>query len=95
MVWGFLQERKAYLRELHAESQRVLRGSISEYLSSLCYFYDVKVVPYCSRLIKFCSALSYWLESRNASFKPIPMVQKPISSVLEKIRKRKLEISKM
>ncbi|KAK9165578.1 hypothetical protein Scep_000769 [Stephania cephalantha] len=33
-------------------------------------------------------------ETRDASFKPVPMVQKPISSVLEKIRKRKLEISK-
>ncbi|KAK4429171.1 hypothetical protein Salat_1217300 [Sesamum alatum] len=52
------KERKAYLKELHAESQRVLR------------------------------------ETRDASFKPIPVVQKPISSVLEKIRKRKLEISR-
>ncbi|OWM80829.1 hypothetical protein CDL15_Pgr006860 [Punica granatum] len=33
-------------------------------------------------------------ESRDASFKPIPMVLKPISSVLEKIRQRKLEMSK-
>ncbi|KAL0438568.1 UNVERIFIED_CONTAM: hypothetical protein Slati_2339800 [Sesamum latifolium] len=56
--FGDLQERKAYLKELHAESQRVLR------------------------------------ETRDASFKPIPVVQKPISSVLEKIRKRKLEISR-
>ncbi|KAI3464977.1 hypothetical protein Pfo_021640 [Paulownia fortunei] len=52
------KERKAYLKELHAESQRLLR------------------------------------ETRDASFKPIPVVQKPISSVLEKIRKRKLEIAK-
>ncbi|KAL0314717.1 UNVERIFIED_CONTAM: hypothetical protein Sangu_2316100 [Sesamum angustifolium] len=52
------KERKAYLKELHAESQRVLR------------------------------------ETRDASFRPIPVVQKPISSVLEKIRKRKLEISR-
>ncbi|KAL6511749.1 hypothetical protein OROGR_021346 [Orobanche gracilis] len=52
------KERKAYLEELHAESQRILR------------------------------------ETRDASFKPIPVVHKPISSVLEKIRKRKLEISK-
>ncbi|KAL3632044.1 hypothetical protein CASFOL_025028 [Castilleja foliolosa] len=52
------QERKAYLNELHAESQRLLR------------------------------------ETREASFKPIAVVQKPISSVVEKIRKRKLEISK-
>ncbi|KAL3639209.1 hypothetical protein CASFOL_017116 [Castilleja foliolosa] len=52
------KERKAYLNELHAESQRLLR------------------------------------ETRDASFKPIQVVQKPISSVLEKIRKRKLEISK-
>ncbi|XP_020550955.1 myb-like protein X isoform X2 [Sesamum indicum] len=52
------KERKAYLKELHAESQRVLR------------------------------------ETRDASFKPMPVVQKPISSVLEKIRKRKLEISR-
>ncbi|CAN4084961.1 unnamed protein product [Withania somnifera] len=33
-------------------------------------------------------------ESKDAIFKPIPVVHKPISSVLEKIRKRKLEISK-
>ncbi|KAM3221451.1 putative protein isoform X1 [Capsicum annuum] len=33
-------------------------------------------------------------ESKDATFKPIPVVHKPISSVLEKIRKRKLEISK-
>ncbi|KAK4390678.1 putative serine/threonine protein kinase IREH1 [Sesamum angolense] len=33
-------------------------------------------------------------ETRDASFRPIPVVQKPISSVLEKIRKRKLEISR-
>ncbi|KAL8523767.1 hypothetical protein ACS0TY_013655 [Phlomoides rotata] len=52
------KERKTYLKELHAESQRLLR------------------------------------ETRDASFRPIPLVQKPISSVLEKIRKRKLEITK-
>ncbi|VFR03651.1 unnamed protein product [Cuscuta campestris] len=33
-------------------------------------------------------------ETRDASFKPIPVVHKPISSVLQKIRQRKLEISK-
>ncbi|XP_062159307.1 uncharacterized protein LOC133866705 isoform X2 [Alnus glutinosa] len=33
-------------------------------------------------------------ETRDVSFKPVPLVQKPISSVLEKIRKRKLELSK-
>ncbi|PHT43014.1 hypothetical protein CQW23_17039 [Capsicum baccatum] len=33
-------------------------------------------------------------ESKDATFKPIPVVHKPISSVLEKIKKRKLEISK-
>ncbi|XP_038971736.1 midasin isoform X2 [Phoenix dactylifera] len=33
-------------------------------------------------------------ETRDASFKPVPLVQKPISSVLEKIRLRKLEVSK-
>ncbi|KAL1546718.1 claspin-like [Salvia divinorum] len=52
------KERKEYLKELHAESQRLLR------------------------------------ETSDATFKPIPAVHKPISSVLEKIRKRKLEISK-
>ncbi|KAL5558073.1 hypothetical protein UlMin_034284 [Ulmus minor] len=52
------KERKDYLKELHAESQRLLR------------------------------------ETRDASFKPLPTVQKPISSVLEKIRQRKREISK-
>ncbi|XP_068656826.1 uncharacterized protein [Aristolochia californica] len=33
-------------------------------------------------------------ETRDASFKPSPVVQKPISSVLEKIRQRKLEVLK-
>lgn len=33
-------------------------------------------------------------ESKDATFTPIPVKHKPISSVLEKIRKRKLEISK-
>ncbi|KAG4963621.1 hypothetical protein JHK84_040704 [Glycine max] len=31
-------------------------------------------------------------ETRDAAFKPAPLVQKPISSILEKIRQRKLEI---
>lgn len=52
------KERKAYLEQLHAESQRLLR------------------------------------ESRDAAFKPLPIVQKPISAVLDKIRQRKLEVSK-
>ncbi|XP_050124087.1 uncharacterized protein LOC126601421 isoform X1 [Malus sylvestris] len=51
------KERREHLKQLHAESQRLLR------------------------------------ETRDAAFKPIPLVQKPISSVLEKIRKRKLEVS--
>ncbi|XP_022768939.1 glutamic acid-rich protein-like isoform X2 [Durio zibethinus] len=33
-------------------------------------------------------------ETRDAAFRPAPIVQKPISSVLEKIRRRKLEVSK-
>ncbi|OVA04535.1 hypothetical protein BVC80_1715g53 [Macleaya cordata] len=33
-------------------------------------------------------------ESRDAEFKPVPLVQKPISSILEKIRQRKLEVAK-
>lgn len=33
-------------------------------------------------------------ETRGAAFKPVPLVQKPISSILEKIRQRKLEMSK-
>ncbi|XP_043713286.1 uncharacterized protein LOC122661844 [Telopea speciosissima] len=33
-------------------------------------------------------------ETRNASFKPVLLVHKPISSILEKIRQRKLEVSK-
>ncbi|XP_061370685.1 uncharacterized protein LOC133313334 [Gastrolobium bilobum] len=33
-------------------------------------------------------------ETRDAAFKPIPLVQKPISSILDKIRQRKLEIVK-
>ncbi|KAM4121936.1 hypothetical protein ACB094_01G044400 [Castanea mollissima] len=52
------KERRDNLKQLRAESQRLLR------------------------------------ETRDASFKPVPLVQKPISSVLEKIRQRKLEIAK-
>ncbi|XP_076936514.1 uncharacterized protein LOC143603656 [Bidens hawaiensis] len=52
------KERRAYLDQLHAESQRILR------------------------------------ETRGVSFKPVPLVQKPISSILEKIRQRKLEVTK-
>ncbi|KAJ9186605.1 hypothetical protein P3X46_002154 [Hevea brasiliensis] len=52
------KERRDHLKELRAESQRLLR------------------------------------ETRNASFKPVPLVQKSVSSVLEKIRKRKLELWK-
>ncbi|MED6118425.1 hypothetical protein PIB30_002131 [Stylosanthes scabra] len=33
-------------------------------------------------------------ETRDAAFKPIPVVKKPISSILDKIRQRKLEIQK-
>ncbi|XAR61783.1 hypothetical protein NMG60_11016299 [Bertholletia excelsa] len=33
-------------------------------------------------------------ETRDVNFKPLPVVQKPISSVLEKIRQRKLEVLK-
>ncbi|XP_059637391.1 uncharacterized protein LOC132279432 [Cornus florida] len=33
-------------------------------------------------------------ETRDAGFKPVPVVTKPISSILEKIRRRKLELSK-
>ncbi|MFS7952155.1 hypothetical protein Hanom_Chr07g00603641 [Helianthus anomalus] len=33
-------------------------------------------------------------ETRGVSFKPAPPVQKPISSILERIRQRKLEVSK-
>ncbi|XP_022772771.1 DNA ligase 1-like isoform X2 [Durio zibethinus] len=33
-------------------------------------------------------------DTRDAAFKPAPLVQKPISSILEKIRRRKLEVSK-
>ncbi|XVF36130.1 hypothetical protein REPUB_Repub19eG0031900 [Reevesia pubescens] len=33
-------------------------------------------------------------DTRDAAFKPAPIVQKPISSILEKIRRRKLEVSK-
>ncbi|XP_050364875.1 uncharacterized protein LOC126783448 [Argentina anserina] len=52
------KERQEHLKELHAETQRLLR------------------------------------ETREAAFKPVPIVQKPISSILEKIRRRKLEVSK-
>ncbi|KAF8024349.1 hypothetical protein BT93_F1514 [Corymbia citriodora subsp. variegata] len=52
------KERRDYLKQLRADSQRLLR------------------------------------ESRDATFKPVPLVQKPISSILEKIRQRKLELSK-
>ncbi|CAL1384278.1 unnamed protein product [Linum trigynum] len=33
-------------------------------------------------------------ETRDASFKPQPLVQKPVSTILEKIRQRRLELSK-
>ncbi|PON40471.1 DNA ligase-like protein [Parasponia andersonii] len=52
------KERRDNLKQLHADSQRLLR------------------------------------ETRDATFKPAPLVQKPISSVLEKIRQRKLEVAK-
>ncbi|KAL1343785.1 hypothetical protein HN51_017741 [Arachis hypogaea] len=52
------KERRENLKQLRAESQRLLR------------------------------------ETRDAAFKPIPLVQKPISSILDKIRQRKLEIQK-
>ncbi|XP_065848244.1 uncharacterized protein [Euphorbia lathyris] len=52
------KERRERLKELRAESQRLLR------------------------------------ETREASFKPVPFVQKSVSSVLEKIRQRKQELSK-
>ncbi|XP_019255757.1 PREDICTED: protein IWS1 homolog isoform X2 [Nicotiana attenuata] len=52
------KERKIFLQQLHADTQRLLR------------------------------------ESKDAAFKPVPVVNKPISSVLEKIRKRKLEVLK-
>ncbi|CAN1163648.1 hypothetical protein LINPERPRIM_LOCUS32743 [Linum perenne] len=55
---GQKQDRKNRLKELRAESQRLLR------------------------------------ETRDASFKPQPLVQKPLSTVLEKIRQRRLELSK-
>ncbi|XP_020219322.1 myb-like protein X [Cajanus cajan] len=52
------KERQETLKQLRAESQRLLR------------------------------------ETRDAAFKPAPVVQKPISSILNKIRQRKLEILK-
>ncbi|XP_015884621.3 uncharacterized protein LOC107420235 [Ziziphus jujuba] len=52
------KERRNNMKQLHAESQRLLR------------------------------------ESRDTGFKAAPIVHKPISSVLEKIRQRKHEISK-
>ncbi|CAI8599982.1 unnamed protein product [Vicia faba] len=52
------KERQENLKQLRAESQRLLR------------------------------------ETRDAAFKPVPLVQKPILSILDKIRKRKLEFLK-
>ncbi|XP_039027066.1 DNA ligase 1-like [Hibiscus syriacus] len=52
------KERREYLVQLRAESQRLLR------------------------------------ETTHAAFQPAPIVQKPISSVLEKIRRRRLEVAK-
>uniref|UniRef100_A0A803NMZ4 Uncharacterized protein n=1 Tax=Cannabis sativa TaxID=3483 RepID=A0A803NMZ4_CANSA len=52
------KKRREHLKQLHAESQRLLR------------------------------------ETRDAKFKSAPLVQKPISSVLEKIRQRKLEVAR-
>lgn len=45
-------------------------------------------------LYSFCNFLFFFVETRDATFKPVPVVQKPISSVLEKIRQRKLEVLK-
>ncbi|CAN0872581.1 hypothetical protein LINGRAHAP2_LOCUS10158 [Linum grandiflorum] len=55
---GGEKDRRNRLKELRAESQRLLR------------------------------------ETRDTSFKPQPLVQKPVSTVLEKIRQRRLELSK-
>ncbi|CAN6482224.1 unnamed protein product [Victoria cruziana] len=52
------KERKVYLQQLHAESQRLLR------------------------------------ETCDASFKPVVGVKKPVSSLLEKMRRRKLELKR-
>ncbi|KAE8704183.1 Detected protein of unknown function [Hibiscus syriacus] len=52
------KERREYLVQLRAESQRLLR------------------------------------ETTHAAFQPAPIVQKPISSVLEKIRRRRLEVAR-
>ncbi|KAL9449198.1 hypothetical protein AB3S75_011182 [Citrus x aurantiifolia] len=52
------KDRREQLKQLCAESQRLLR------------------------------------ETRDAAFKSVPIIQKPISSVLDKIRRRKLEVSK-
>ncbi|KAI9199897.1 hypothetical protein LWI28_000147 [Acer negundo] len=52
------KEKREQLKQLQAESQRLLR------------------------------------ETRDAAFKSVPPVRKPISSLLEKIRQRKLEVSK-
>ncbi|KAL9437504.1 hypothetical protein AB3S75_023381 [Citrus x aurantiifolia] len=52
------KDRREQLKQLRAESQRLLR------------------------------------ETRDAAFKSVPIIQKPISSVLDKIQRRKLEVSK-
>lgn len=45
-------------------------------------------------LVKLIYCLYLFLETRGVSFKAVPLVQKPISSILERIRQRKLEVSK-
>lgn len=78
------------LDSIHAESQRLLRGL---HFESVCLVGIGMHGIFCSS--KCFLLLSLSAETRSVSFKPSAQpVYKPISSVLEKIRLRKLEILK-
>lgn len=92
--YRLMQERKIHLQQLHAESQRLLRGQLIRFLST--YYRYIVALNHClsgNVLFSNYSSLTY-PETIDASFKPLPPVNKPISSILEKIRKRKLDVSK-
>jgi len=54
---------------------------------------SVLISTFCRELKIVCVFL-FMIETRDAAFEAAPLVRKPISSVLEKIRRRKEEISK-
>ncbi|WZZ69094.1 hypothetical protein YC2023_080464 [Brassica napus] len=80
------KERREYLDQLRAENQRLLRGKDSYQI----HYFIIELNCFCDD----CLLIGAGIETRDAAFEPVPLVRKPISSVLEKIRLRKEEISK-